>query len=1347
MFLNVIPVSLAANEDAVLTTIGHGDTDTVTLSGSVRNVTLTVPYGYVGTAVDLTSGLAITYDQTAYKSVVATPTFPGTAQVGDTDYVAVTVSFQRLEEDDGVPKSQTVYYVRVVRADAEAPTFSGVISKEVSRGSTLPLSAADFGTYYERNDGNVLGSVKISGSNLVTGTLAYTGGDVFQDNIDFTGALTFQALDVGTVSYDVTAYAQGDTVTPVGTAVLTITVYSTPSAGTYAGSVYTGASKSYSALGLSACFDLRSGGLTTLELTPSGNDYGTWYLGSTALTAGTAHTVDASQLSGLSFKGTAVGIAAFTWRVANEAGFSDYAAGTIVVSAATITPSSYSASGRVTKGSIWNISTSQLSYSPSSVAISYIKISSIPAAADGYLCLSTALARSTEYGYPAIGANVALAAGAVIPYQYIQYLKIVTKSTATGSTLSFTWTATTNSMASSAIWSSAAYYTLSFATGGTVSCSADMNIPLTLDASDFSTEYANATGYALSYVTFTPPTKTSGTLYYNYNVSSRTGTAVTAATKYYTGSSPNLSYITFLPANNYTGTVSIPYAGYRSDGTSVAGKLVITVSNSSGGTFSYTIDKNDALQLDAADFAAAFLSAAGENLSYVRFTLPSSSCGKLYYDYTSSSNYDATVSSSTKYYVYSSPYLSYVSFVPYEDYTGMVTIRFSAYDSDGDSHSGKLIVFVVDSPAGIVDYTAKINGTVALSADDFSREFISVTGSVLSYVVFVPPAATAGTLYTGYSAESGTGTKVTASTKFYNGASPDISDITFVPAANYTGRAEIKYTVYTASGLSYVGKLKITVGETGSGSVTYSIKYNTALALHDSDFVSKFYAGTGGSSLTCVSFTPPSSSYGKLYYGYTPSSGYGSAVTSGTLYYVSSAPYLSNITFVPKTGYSGSFTVGFTGYATDGTGYAGKLTITVGSKAGTVNYEVTYPDTLTFSASDFREALEDSAGETLQYIKFILPDSSEGTLYYGYSLSSSYTSAVSASTRYYASSYPYLSNVTFVPKAGYSGTVTIEYTAYDTDGDSYDAMVLIAVSGNAGGTVEYETGKNTPVTFSSSDFNTAFVEETGSNLYYVKFTLPSSAQGQLYYKYKSPTSYTSKISASSGYYRSSSPLISDITFVPYSSYTGTVTIAYTGYSTGGTAYAGTLCITVIDPDVHPFTDVSAGYAWADAAIAYLYHQSVVTGVGGNRFAPGDKMSRGDFILMMCRAFAFEAASDANFSDVVSGSYYYDAILTAKALGIAQSGDGRFYPAKGITRQDAAVFIYRALNVSGVYLQTGTADDLSGFSDAGQIMDSAVTAMATLVRNGILVGSGGTLNPEGIVSRAEMAVILYRALMI
>jgi len=108
-------------------------------------------------------------------------------------------------------------------------------------------------------------------------------------------------------------------------------------------------------------------------------------------------------------------------------------------------------------------------------------------------------------------------------------------------------------------------------------------------------------------------------------------------------------------------------------------------------------------------------------------------------------------------------------------------------------------------------------------------------------------------------------------------------------------------------------------------------------------------------------------------------------------------------------------------------------------------------------------------------------------------------------------------------------------------------------------------------------------------------------------------------------------------------------------------------------------------------------------------------------------------------------YYYNAIAAAKSLGIAQGDNNKFRPEAPLTRQDAMVLIYRALSVTGTKLSQGSASNISGFTDKGKISSYALTAVQTLVKAGIITGSNSKINPLGSLTRAEMAVILYRVM--
>ena len=184
---------------------------------------------------------------------------------------------------------------------------------------------------------------------------------------------------------------------------------------------------------------------------------------------------------------------------------------------------------------------------------------------------------------------------------------------------------------------------------------------------------------------------------------------------------------------------------------------------------------------------------------------------------------------------------------------------------------------------------------------------------------------------------------------------------------------------------------------------------------------------------------------------------------------------------------------------------------------------------------------------------------------------------------------------------------------------------------------------------------------------------------------------------------------------------------------------------VTDHSVY-FADVTEKYAWAINEIDYLANTKTISGTGNCLFSPDATIRRGDFLLMLYRAYDMSMyVNGENFTDVPADAYYADALSACRALGIATAdAEGKFYPTRALTRQDAMVFLYRTLERTGLLLPSG---DLSAFTDASRISDYAIDAVSALVHAGVISGAGGELSPTGEVSRASMAVMLYRALMI
>ena len=115
--------------------------------------------------------------------------------------------------------------------------------------------------------------------------------------------------------------------------------------------------------------------------------------------------------------------------------------------------------------------------------------------------------------------------------------------------------------------------------------------------------------------------------------------------------------------------------------------------------------------------------------------------------------------------------------------------------------------------------------------------------------------------------------------------------------------------------------------------------------------------------------------------------------------------------------------------------------------------------------------------------------------------------------------------------------------------------------------------------------------------------------------------------------------------------------------------------------------------------------------------------------------------------VLHGDVFDEALAHAKALGIATAeADGSFRPNDPVTRQDAMVFLLRAMQAVNRSVPNAYDSYLSRFPDGASVADYARTAMAAMAQAGVIQGNEqGKLNPTGTLNRAEMAVILHRAL--
>lgn len=194
-----------------------------------------------------------------------------------------------------------------------------------------------------------------------------------------------------------------------------------------------------------------------------------------------------------------------------------------------------------------------------------------------------------------------------------------------------------------------------------------------------------------------------------------------------------------------------------------------------------------------------------------------------------------------------------------------------------------------------------------------------------------------------------------------------------------------------------------------------------------------------------------------------------------------------------------------------------------------------------------------------------------------------------------------------------------------------------------------------------------------------------------------------------------------------------------GFSGGGATTPGT---TTQPSTTETFTDLE-NHAWAKDAIYTLKNKGIISGISDTEFAPANNIKRGDFILILTRMLSVNDTFTENFADVPESAYYYNAVGSAKAAGIAQGSGENFMPENSITRQDLITLAYRAFLAKGYITETDDTASLDAFADKDDISDYAGTAMASMVKAGIIQGSNGNVNPKGFATRAEVAVMCAR----
>ncbi len=179
--------------------------------------------------------------------------------------------------------------------------------------------------------------------------------------------------------------------------------------------------------------------------------------------------------------------------------------------------------------------------------------------------------------------------------------------------------------------------------------------------------------------------------------------------------------------------------------------------------------------------------------------------------------------------------------------------------------------------------------------------------------------------------------------------------------------------------------------------------------------------------------------------------------------------------------------------------------------------------------------------------------------------------------------------------------------------------------------------------------------------------------------------------------------------------------------------------------VDQFTDVKPSH-WYYNAVDYVTSNGLFSGTTEATFSPETPMTRAMFVTVLGRKNGVNKAlySGSRFKDVKVGEYYAPYVEWAASYGIVSGTTATaFSPNQEITREQIAAILYR-------YIQktendaTFSTDKYNTFPDRSKVTSFAAQGFQWATSHGIINGTGGKLDPQGLATRAQVAQIFMKS---
>ncbi len=479
------------------------------------------------------------------------------------------------------------------------------------------------------------------------------------------------------------------------------------------------------------------------------------------------------------------------------------------------------------------------------------------------------------------------------------------------------------------------------------------------DDEDFVNAYDNAGGSGtMKYVVFEKPSSdysNAGTVYSRYG--KRNATSFTRSElddyKFYYGDSDygdyDLDELSFVADKSFSDSIEIAFTAYGGRGSkendSVSGTLKITSSksaSSSKGDITYTVKAGEEVTFDEDDFKKVYDSSnCTGSFKYVEFSRPDSAfnnAGTLYSRYGKRNETAFTRSSlSGTTFGYDSyedaDYsLDDLSFVADRTFSGSITLSFTLYGGKNSkcdqSTTGTLVITtgtsaVTSRYVGNIRYNTTPNTALQINANDIARLFRKYTsGGSLQYLTLTSVPATGSLYYNYYNASKygATRTQLTASMAgsmifSYSPASAseyDLSELTYIPSgSNYC--TALTFTGYSSSGTAVSATILISVTASPVSEV-YSVTTKGTSVNFPANSVYSAVASATGFGLSSIQLLElPASTAGVLYVGSY------AADTTSAYSYGSDTDSMSQLRFIPNSGFTGSVSIPYVALSSSGT--------------------------------------------------------------------------------------------------------------------------------------------------------------------------------------------------------------------------------------------------------------------------------------------------------------------------------------------------------------------------------------------------------------------------------------------